>query len=202
MMNRTIPLLSVLAFLNTSEMAHACACCAVPGERFDRFEILAEDHIEGLNSLRFDSSAHVFTIAINYPDVVGIRTDDSPVSMEIQKDQKAWNFVFHNPAGQQGELNFSFPKNFTSIGIDTRDPEIPEHTGGGPSLYREWRLTTKSKGNGIIQDSVDGVQTVTLVLQGRGNSCGIDVNGWSLQFAGTKSDLLLFGEAIGELSDF
>lgn len=68
--------------------------------------------------------------------------------------------------------------------------------GGGPLLYKEWRLEGEIKGNGIFKNGTAAPATYVLVLQGRGNGCdnAEDFAHWRLQVRGEQADYAFYGK--------
>ena len=79
-------------------------------------------------------------------------------------------------------LTFAAPSRATSFVADLYDGKVGG--GGGPSLYKELRLTGASTGPGTHY---------RLILQGRGNNCLVaeDFTHWRLEVTGGKRKLRL-----------
>ena len=78
------------------------------------------------------------------------------------------------------------------------DPRLGEREGGhGPILYKESRrLTSKAVGSGIFRPGMGTGQSITLILQGHGNSCTSSdhFSHWTLVISGPKAHFSFIGE--------
>lgn len=65
-------------------------------------------------------------------------------------------------------------------------------------LYKEWKLTGEVTGFGAFSGTDSPKQALTLILQGRGNSCtrAEDFTHWTLVTEGPKGTYSLFGELV------
>ncbi len=65
-------------------------------------------------------------------------------------------------------------------------------------LYKEWKLTGEVTGTGAFSATNGVKQSLTLILQGRGNSCtsAVDFTHWTLVMEGPKGRYSLFGELV------
>ena len=75
--------------------------------------------------------------------------------------------------------------------------DVPDQ-GTGPSLYKEWKLTGKAAGSGAFSLGGAPKQVLTLIVQGRGNSCTSvgDFAHWTLVMQGPKANYSLFGDLV------
>lgn len=98
-----------------------------------------------------------------------------------------------NPGDWSGTLSLKLPKTVAIFEIDPRDS--PDQ-GTGPVLYKEWKLTGEVTGTGAFSGTNSAKQLLTLILQGRGNSCtsAADFLHWTLVTEGPKGQYSLFGE--------
>lgn len=172
--------------------ALACACCTSIGERFDLVTKLEKYHLEELQKLRFDRAANLFLGEADPDSVKGITK--AAAKYELQAVWQANRLVlsFRDEAGQSGDLSIAMPKTISSFSVDPRsEPEGRR----GPSLYKEWRLTAKAAGTGVFAAGLSAEQKLTLVLQGRGNSCtsASDFTHWMLVMDGPKAKYHFFG---------
>lgn len=100
-----------------------------------------------------------------------------------------------NAAGHQGALTLHVPGKISIFEVDPRDS--PDQ-GTGPVLYKEWKLTGKVTGSGAFAAGAGPKQLLTLIVQGRGNSCtsAIDFARWTLVMEGAKASYALFGDLV------
>jgi len=95
-------------------------------------------------------------------------------------------------SGHSGTLSLTKPK---AIAIFEVDPRNRPDQGRGPSLYKEWRLTTPATGTGIFRAGLGRRQSLSLILHGGGNDCtsAMDFTHWTLVMQGPKANYMLFG---------
>jgi hypothetical protein len=84
--------------------------------------------------------------------------------------------------------------------LHQRRPAQRRHrrAGQGPRLYKEWKLSAPAAGSGVFAPGIGPRQTLTLILQGGGNSCtsAIDFSHWTLVMQGPKANYTLFGNLV------
>jgi hypothetical protein len=85
-----------------------------------------------------------------------------------------------------------------NISIFEVDPHESPDQGTGPLLYKEWKLTGDITAFGAFDRANGARQKLTLILQGRGNSCtsAADFTHWTLVTEGPKGTYSLFGELV------
>ena len=84
------------------------------------------------------------------------------------------------------------------ISVFEVDPRDGSDQGTGPVLYKEWKLTGDVTAFGTFNATDDARQLLTLILQGRGNSCtaAADFTHWTLVTEGPKGTYSLFGALV------
>lgn len=187
-------LLAVLASLFLSlQDAHACACCTNTGQRHDAVETLDSDRLDEIGRLRFGPVAQLFTGEADPDMIEGIATPSSRYNLRVAQEKDRWVFTFRDKSGRSGTLVLAMPKSISVLAVD---PCSGEREGGtGPSLYREWKLTSRAAGTGVFAPGMGKTQRITLVLQGHGNSCASasDFTHWTLAVSGPVARYHLFG---------
>jgi hypothetical protein len=85
-----------------------------------------------------------------------------------------------------------------NISICEVDPGDSPDQVSGPVLYKELMLTGEVTGFGAFNDTSGVNQVLTLILQGRGNSCtsAEDFTHWTLVTEGPKGAYSLFGDLV------
>ena len=97
--------------------------------------------------------------------------------------------------GRTGTLALARPKTVSVFEVDPRDgPDV----GQGPTLYKEWKISSPAAGSGVFAPGTGPRQMLTLIIQGRGNSCtsDIDFSHWTLVMQGPKANYTLFGNLV------
>ena len=59
-----------LSLLLPISAAHACACCAEPGDRFDRAEAIDEYALDVLAAVKFEGKARLYTTAADWAEQI------------------------------------------------------------------------------------------------------------------------------------
>ena len=178
------------------QAAYACACCTHTGQRHDAVGPLDPGKRDEIGRLRFRPVAHLFTGEADPDMIKGIAAQSSQYNLRVKHEKGRWVFAFRDKNGRSGTLVLAMPK---SIAVLEVDPRRGERKGGiGPSLYREWKLTSRAAGTGIFAPGMGETQRITLVLQGNGNSCASagDFTHWTLAVSGPVARYHLFGELI------
>jgi hypothetical protein len=101
---------------------------------------------------------------------------------------------FKDKAGRTGTLSFTLPASIVQFAADIQDGQ--ESAGGGPLLYKEWRLTGPVTGTGVFKKGSTPQTKFRLVLQGRGNSCTSAemFDNWKLQVFGPRASYQFYGK--------
>ena len=180
----------------------ACACCTNPGQRYVDVETLDPGRLEEIESLRFGKEARLFVGEAGVEAIKGIQNPAERYELRVywNKTHAAvgktdLNFTLTNPGGWSGTLSLRLPQTISIFEVDPRDS--PDQ-GTGPVLYKEWKLIGEVTGTGAFSGTNSPKQVLTLILQGRGNSCtsAADFTHWTLVTEGTKGVYSLFGTLV------
>ncbi len=147
--------------------ASACACCSEPGIWYERTDAVSSYELSEINRLRFDALAHTYMTEAGEDGLEGIRNPSEEYSMTLVKRQRRWELRFKDKQGHTGTLAFNVPASLVEFAADIHDNQ--ESAGGGPLLYKEWRLTGAVTGTGIFSKGSTPQTKFRLVFQGRGN---------------------------------
>lgn len=177
--------------------AQACACCTHPGQRNVATVTLDSGKRQEIESLRFASKANLFTGEGDVSRIEGIATPTGAYHLTAAWQHDRLALSFRDAAGRTGTLSLARPDRISVFEVDPRDR--PD-TGQGPRLYKEWKLSSPATGNGIFQAGIAPRQTLTLILQGGGNSCSSagDFTHWTLVMQGPKANYMMFGDLVTE----
>jgi hypothetical protein len=173
--------------------APACACCAEPGEWFERTGRLQPFEIEELRGVQFDKTAHTYLNAAGFEGLKGFPLEyDSFNLSSILKPSLALTMTFKAERGETGALTLFLPKVATFFGADLHD--MPEGSAG-PILYKEWRFEGAASGSGVFARGIARGTKFQLVLQGRGNNClsSSDFKNWRLDIMGARASYAVYG---------
>lgn len=194
---RVIALCAALLACVASREARACACCTSTGERTDLMMKLDSHYVDELSRLRFAPAAELFLGEAEPDTVKGISTPAAKYDLTTSWQNDRLVFSLRDQNNHAGTLVLTRPKTMSIFHVDPRD-EPPPPVSRGPSLYKEWRLTSKAAGAGIFTSGLGPEQTLTLVLQGRGNNCtsANDFTHWMLVMWGAKAKYRFFGNLI------
>ncbi len=170
-----------------------CACCAEPGEWFERTGKLESYEVTELRGVKFDATAKLYTTAAGFEDMKGLPaqyesfglTDAFGRALEL-------TLTFKGERGETGAIVLRLPQVATNFGVDLHD--YPEGSAG-PILYKEWRFGGLASGTGMFRRSVVPGTKFRLVLQGRGNNClsSTDFKNWRLDITGPRADYAFYG---------
>jgi len=175
--------------------ARACACCSDPGMRFEATNDINEYEKDELGRIRFDDTAQLFTTPAFPEDIKGIVTpSDKPYRVRGITGPTPWTFELSDSEGKQGTIVFPLPRRLARFMVDPRDEEATS-AGGGPRLYKEWRLASTGDLSGLVAENKKKAQA-TLILQGHGNGCTMaeDFTHWTLQVSGPDVRFTLLGK--------
>lgn len=189
-----ILVLVLIAALLWPASALACACCAEPGTWMERTDRISDYELSELNRLRFDASVTTFMTEAGEDTIQGISNPTESYTLTLSKQQRRWELRFKDKRGRTGVLTLSVPATITEFSADIHDGQ--ESSGGGPLLYKEWRLTGTLNGTGIFKKGSTPQTKFRLVLQGRGNGCtDAEVfNNWTLQVFGPRASYSFYGK--------
>ena len=178
----------------------ACACCTNPGQRYVDVETLDPGRLEEIESLRFGKEARLFVGEAGVEAIKGIQDPAERYDLAVNWDKTHpgktdISFTLGNPGGRSGTLSLRLPQTISIFEVDPRDS--PDQ-GTGPVLYKEWKLIGEVTGTGAFSGTNSPKQVLTLILQGRGNSCtsAADFTHWTLVTEGPKGVYSLFGTLV------
>jgi len=183
---------AVAAFLLVPAAAIACACCADAGYWSSATNRLRTYELGQLDRIRFSPSANTFVGTAGLDGVTGISAASTRYGLIRVKAGRRWTLRLRAPAGGGGSLSFDLPGSALLFATDLRDGR--RSIGGGPLLYKEWRLGGTVSGTGDFLSATSGA-TYRLILHGRGNAC-LDARNftrWTLQVRGAGARFTLFG---------
>jgi hypothetical protein len=193
---KTISILAaaIAGLLLSPIAALACACCSSPGHYFSGSVDLGDYPLSELKRLRFARTAVLFaTEAGIEEDAVGISQPKPNYVLQGAFVENVWRLTFRSGANT-GTLELPLPSKMWNHSADIHDGKLSP--GGGPLLYKEWRLEGEIKGSGIFKNGMTAPAKDVLVLQGRGNGCdnAEDFGNWRLQVRGEKADYAFYGK--------
>jgi hypothetical protein len=185
---------AIAALLLSPIAALACACCSNPGPYHSGAVDLDDYPLSELKRLRFARTAVLFaTEAGIEEDSLGIDRPKPNYVLQAAFIGNVWRLTFRSGANT-GILELPLPNKMWSHSADIHDGKLSP--GGGPLLYKEWRLEGEIKGSGIFKNGMTAPAKYVLVLQGRGNGCdnAEDFGNWRLQVRGEKADYAFYGK--------
>ena len=184
--------LMVLAGMQT---ALACACCTHEGQRNVADVELNSEKRQQIESLRYGSTATLFTGERDVAAIEGITRPSGSYDVNVTWVDNLLVFTFRDKAGAAGMLTLTRPKTVSLFEIDPRDgPDL----GQGPTLYKEWKVSSPAAASGVFAPGMGPRQMLTLIIQGRGNNCtsDIDFSHWTLVMQGPNANYTLFGNLV------
>lgn len=195
MTKRTFSLISLalIGLLLAPVSALACACCSSPGHYFSGLGDLDEYPLSQLKRMRFMKTAFLYlTEAGIEEDGTGIDQPKPSYSIQGAFVSNVWRLTFRSGANN-GTLDLPLPSKMWNHSADIHDGKVSG--GGGPLLYKEWRLEGDVKGTGIFKNGTSSPAKYLFVLQGRGNACdnSEDFGNWHLQVNGEKARFDFYG---------
>lgn len=175
--------------------ALACACCTNDGQRNVATVALDSGKRQEIESLRFADKATVFTGEGDVDGVEGIAAPSPTYKLAAKWVDDRLVLSFRDGSGHTGTLSLARPGTMSVFEVDPRDR--PDK-GQGPRLYKEWKLSAPAAGSGVFAPGLAPRQTLTLILQGSGNSCtsAIDFSHWTVVMQGPKANYTLFGDLV------
>lgn len=186
---------AALLALTVPQRAFACACCTNYGQR--NVDVVAFDGGKRaeLESLRFAEKAQLFVGEGDPESVKGITSPSESYALKAAWQGNQLIFDLRDAQGHAGALTLSVPGKISIFEVDPRDSPDQD---SGPALYKEWKLTGKVAGSGVFSAGAGPKQLLTLIVQGRGNSCtsSIDFSHWTLVMEGPKANYSFFGELV------
>ena len=171
----------------------ACACCADTGYYSSGPTDLDEYPLSQLKRMRFMKTAFLYLSEAGIEED-GMGIDQAKESYSIQGSfvGNVWRLTFRSGANT-GTLDLPLPSKMWNHSADIHDGKLSG--GGGPLLYKEWRLEGDVKGNGIFKNGTSSPAKYLFVLQGRGNGCdnSEDFGNWHLEVRGEKARFEFYG---------
>jgi hypothetical protein len=194
-LKRSLPFVIALAALLLSPISViACACCSNPGDYHSGAIDLDDFQLSQLKRLRFARAASLYaTEAGLEEDALGLDQPRLNYSLQGAFAGNVWRLTFRSGANT-GTLELPLPKQMWAHAADIHDGK--RSGGGGPSLYKEWRLKGEVKGSGIFRNGMVAPAKYVLVMQGRGNACdnAEDFSNWRLEVRGEKARYAFYGK--------
>jgi hypothetical protein len=183
---------AVLVFVQSASASIniACACCAEPGEWYERTEKIDSYELDEFRRIKFGPLASVYLTAVGFEDLKGLPGEYASYNLShIFNPGGSMTLKLKTERGQTGSLVLSLPKTAISFGADLHEGE------GEPVLYKEWRFEGMVSGSGIFKKGVVRGSKFRLILQGRGNNCvsAEDFKNWRLQITGTRASYAFYG---------
>lgn len=198
MKTKTLFLFAIAALLFMFPVnALACACCSESDYYFSGPTDLDEYPLSQLKRMRFDRTANLFFseagIEEHSKGIAYVRENysfspGSPLN-------NMWKFSFRSGTNS-GMLGLLLPAKLWDHDVDIHDNKVS--AGGGPLLYKEWRLEGEVAGTGIFKVGFSAPAKYRLVLQGRGNACdnAEDFTNWRLEVRGEGADYAFYGKLL------
>lgn len=176
--------------------AWACACCTNQGQRTVGAATLDSTLREQISQLRFNADAELYVGEREPSDIKGIANPSSKYEMHVAQEAGRWVFSFADKSGRKGTLTLAIP---ATVAIFAVDPRLDDREGGlGPSLFKEWKLTSGVTGTGIFAPGMGSGQRITLIVQAHGNNCTSPdmATHWTLMVHGPKAEYHFFGKFV------
>ena len=187
-------LFSTLLLLLAPSLAFACACCSNDGEYSKSTARIRDYEFELIKQMRFGDQAFLFLTERDLEeDSRGIADPKLEYTLSDSLAGRIWRLLFKDNS-RSGTLNLTLPLQMESFSVDLQDGE--KSPGGGPLLYKEWRLMGLVKGTGFFKSGIIGPTRYNLILQGRGNGCNNaeDFKSWRLEISGKKAQYAFYGK--------
>lgn len=189
-----LAVLACLQLLSAAE-AHACACCTNPGDRHFNSGPIEKYERNIIDALRFAETAHLSTGEADPGTILGVKVASARFSLVVRQNPRRWTFVLNDGQGHTGTLEFEIPAKLTRFEVDPHSTSVNPTGGTGPTLYKEWKITSRAVGTGLLRGSVGSGQRATLIFHGRGNHCAdaSDFNAWTLVLWDNRATVTFFG---------
>jgi len=170
-----------------------CACCASAGEWFLTQEAVGEEKLREFARLGMAGNANLSMTEAGAESVRGIADALETYALTLSQSRRRWTLRLRGEGGKAGTLSFDVPRMATVYGVDLRDGQ--QAGGGGPLLYKEWRIEGPLAGTGVFRQGAGAGTRFRLVLQGRGNNCTNvdDYKTWTLQVSGPRARYSFYG---------
>lgn len=198
--------ITVLLFAFAGD-AFACACCAEPGTY--RIWTGKPDgyYLEVLQGVKFDQNAYLYTTEAGFEMIKGLSVIEKDFNNQTWVASagefgltnsfaaKTWKFNLKTKSGKTGALTLPLPAQMLTFKVDIHDGKAIG--GGGPLLYKEFRLKGNVQtGTGFFRSGIVKPTSYFLVFKGRGNGCdnSEDFTHWYLEIRGKKARYEFFGK--------
>ena len=184
-----------LVFLAGARTTLACACCTHEGQRNVANVAIDSGKRQQIESLRYGDKAKLFASEGDVTAIAGIATPSSSYDVTAKWVDNLLVFSLRGDDSRTGTLVLARPKTISLFEIDPRDsPDV----GQGPTLYKEWKISSPAAASGVFAPGTGPRQMLTLIIQGRGNNCtsDIDFTHWALVMQGPKANYMLFGKLV------
>lgn len=190
---RVVLAFAAIVALAAPRFAHACACCTNPGQRNVNIDALDQGKRALLEELRFADAAKLYLGEADPDSVAGIANPSAAYALKAAWEGNRLVFALKDEQGHDGTLALELPNKISVFEVDPRDAS---DQGTGPSLYKEWKLSAKAEASGAFAPGAAAGHTLTLIVQGSGNSCtgASDFGYWTLVMQGPKANYSLFGD--------
>jgi hypothetical protein len=178
-----------------TKTALGCACCTHEGQRNVATVGIDSEKRQQIESLRYGGKATLFTGEGDVGAIAGIATPSRSYDVTAKWTDNVLVFWFRDGGGRTGTLALVRPKTVSVFEVDPRDsPDV----GQGPTLYKEWKISSPASGSGVFAPGAGPHQLLTLIIHGRGNSCtsDIDFSHWTLVMQGPNANYTLFGNLV------
>lgn len=193
----TVSALTIAAALFVqTDTAQACACCTDPGQRFEMTGPYDTYIVGEMDRMRFAPTATLYSNPGFPESVEGLRDPtEQPYGVRATIGNVV-TFVFTDPKGRVGRLQFPLPKVMSRFEVDPRASTAPVPPNG-PTLYKEWRLQRTASFGGQMTTGTAPV-IATLILHGEGNSCSSssDFKRWTLIVKGPNVAFTFLGDLL------
>jgi hypothetical protein len=186
--------LAAIISLLTPLQALACACCSDEGEYYRSIGRIQDYELDLIRQMRFGSKAFLLsTEAGPEEDGRGLSNPKVDYALNGSMTKNSFRLTFRD-GSQSGVLTLPIPINMENYKVDIHDGQ--QSGGGGPLVYKEWRLEGLVNGTGIFKPGLVGPTKYFLVLQGRGNNCdnAEDFTDWRVEIKGKKARYAFFGK--------
>ena len=173
--------------------AWACACCSNAGDYHVGSARPSAYELSIMGQVRFDGTAHLFLTEADMEESArGLAHQAERYMLKGALDGRVWRLTFRD-GNKTGTLNLPLPARVTSFTADINDGQTS--AGGGPLLYKEWRIEGPLMGTGVFKQGAGAGTKFRLVLQGRGNMCtdAADFKTWTLQVFGPRARYSFYG---------
>lgn len=183
-----------LFLLLSPTTALACACCSNDGDYFRYTGRIRDYELELIKQIRFGTQASLYITEADLEEVSrGIVDPKLEYSLSDSLAGRVWRLLFKEES-RTGSLNLTLPSMMERLNIDLQDGQ--KSAGGGPLLYKEWRLQGLVSGSGFFRSGIVGPTRYNLILQGRGNGCdnAEDFKSWRLEISGKKAQYAFYGK--------